>query len=62
MITSTKKYLVWGTVFGDDVVASAILDRLLHNSTVLNIKGESYRINDRRRLGLIETQKQEVKS
>lgn len=62
ILTSNQAFKNWGTVFGDDVVASAILDRLLHHSTVLNIKGESYRIKDRRRLGLIESQKQEVKS
>lgn len=62
ILTSNQAFKNWGSVFGDDVVASAILDRLLHHSTVLNIKGESYRIKDRKRLGLIETQKQEAKS
>jgi hypothetical protein len=36
------------------VIASAILDRLLHHSTTINIKGESYRLKDKRRAGLIQ--------
>jgi DNA replication protein DnaC len=35
--------LDWGEVFHDQVLATAILDRLLHHSATLNIKGESYR-------------------
>jgi DNA replication protein DnaC len=34
----------WGAVFADQVVAAAILDRLLHHATVVNIKGKSYRM------------------
>ncbi|GAA0567964.1 hypothetical protein GCM10008997_15730 [Halomonas salifodinae] len=37
------------------VIATAILDRLLHHSTTLNIKGESYRLKDKRRAGLVTT-------
>lgn len=62
ILTSNQPFRNWGNIFGDDVVASAILDRLLHHSTVVNIKGESYRIKDRKRLGLIDQQKPEVKS
>ncbi len=54
ILTSNKPFKEWGKVFGDEVVASAILDRLLHHSTVVNIKGESYRIKDRRRIGLLQ--------
>jgi len=43
----------WGEVFGDQVTATAILDRLLHHSTTLNIKGESYRLKDKRKAGLV---------
>jgi len=53
IITSNKSYLDWGEVFNDPVVATAILDRLLHYSTTLNIKGESYRIKEKRRAGLL---------
>ena len=41
----------WGEVFGDQVIATAILDRLLHHSTTLNIKGESYRLKEKRKAG-----------
>jgi hypothetical protein len=40
-------------VFADQVLATAILDRLLHHSTTLNIKGESYRLKEKRRAGLL---------
>ena len=43
----------WGTVFGDPVVATAILDRLLHHSHVVTIRGDSYRLREKRRAGLI---------
>jgi len=39
--------LKWGEVFGDPVVATAILDRLLHHSHVLTIRGESYRLKEK---------------
>jgi len=42
----------WGEVFGDPIIATAILDRLLHHSNTLNIKGESYRLKEKRRAGL----------
>ena len=38
---------------GDPIIATAILDRLLHHSTTINIRGESYRLKDRRRAGLV---------
>jgi hypothetical protein len=40
-------------VFHDQVLATAILDRLLHHATPLNIKGESYRLKEKRRAGLL---------
>ena len=43
----------WGEVFNDPVLATAILDRLLHYSTTLNIKGESYRLKEKRKAGLL---------
>jgi len=49
ILTSNKSFSDWGEVFGDSVIASAILDRLLHHCTVINIKGESYRLKDRKR-------------
>lgn len=53
ILTSNKSFTDWGEVFGDQVMATAILDRLLHHSTTLNIKGESYRLKDKRKAGLI---------
>jgi len=44
---SNKGSREWGTLVGDPVLATAILDRLLHHATVLNIRGESYRLRER---------------
>ena len=40
-------------IFADNVIASAILDRLLHHSTTINIKGESYRLKDKKKAGVV---------
>ena len=53
LLTSNKSYGNWGSIFGDSIIATAILDRLLHHSTTINIRGESYRLKDRRRAGLV---------
>lgn len=53
LLTSNKSFTDWGEVFGDQVIATAILDRLLHHSTTLNIKGESYRLKDKRKAGIL---------
>lgn len=53
IVTSNKSFLDWGEVFNDHVLATAILDRLLHHATALNIKGESYRLKEKRRAGLL---------
>jgi DNA replication protein DnaC len=53
IITSNKSFLDWGEVFNDHVLATAILDRLLHHADTLNIKGESYRLKEKRRAGLL---------
>ena len=47
LLTSNKAFSEWGQVFGDDVLASAILDRLLHHCDVIAINGPSYRLKDR---------------
>jgi len=44
LLTSNRGFGDWGQVFADQVVAGAIVDRLLHNATVLNIRGRSYRM------------------
>lgn len=48
IVTSNKSFADWGAALGDSVMASAILDRLLHHSSVFNIKGESYRLKEKR--------------
>lgn len=46
ILTSNKSFVDWQELFGDAVIAAAILDRLLHHSRVVNIKGHSYRLKD----------------
>jgi DNA replication protein DnaC len=50
ILTSNKSFAEWGNVLGDDVLATAILDRLLHHCDVLSINGPSYRLKDRMNL------------
>jgi DNA replication protein DnaC len=53
LLTSNQSLGAWGEVFGDAVIASAILDRLLHHATTVNIKGDSYRLREKRKAGLM---------
>jgi DNA replication protein DnaC len=53
IITSNKGFVDWGEIFNDQVLATAILDRLLHQSATINIKGDSFRLKDKRRAGLL---------
>jgi len=55
LITTNQRVSEWGTVFGDEVLATAILDRLLHHSHTLMITGESYRLREKRRSGLFRS-------
>jgi DNA replication protein DnaC len=50
--TSNKSYGEWGEVLGDNVIATAVLDRILHHSITLNIRGDSYRLQTRKRAGI----------
>jgi DNA replication protein DnaC len=50
ILTSNKSFSHWGEVLGDNVIASAILDQLLHHSTVFNIRGDSYRLREKKEL------------
>jgi DNA replication protein DnaC len=52
LITTNQAVTQWGQVFGDEVIAAAILDRLLHHSHTITIQGESYRLKQRRKAGL----------
>ncbi len=47
IITTNKSLSRWGEVFGDNVLANAILDRLIHHSHIINITGRSYRTKDK---------------
>jgi len=55
VITSNKSYGAWNEVFPDTTIAAAILDRLLHHSVTLNIKGDSYRLKDKKKVGLFDS-------
>lgn len=51
ILTSNKSYGQWDEIFPDPVLATALLDRLLHHATTINIRGESYRLRHRRQAG-----------
>ena len=53
IFTSNKSYGAWGDIFEDQVIAAAILDRILHHCTTVNIRGDSFRLKDRKRQGLV---------
>ena len=47
IVSSNKPFSRWGEVFGDDTVAAAMIDRLVHHAEIINLKGDSYRLKDR---------------
>ena len=47
IVTSNKPFTAWGEIFGDAVVAAAMIDRLVHHADILSLKGESYRLKDK---------------
>jgi len=56
VLTANKSFAEWAEVFsGDAVIATAVLDRLLHHSHVISIRGESYRLKDKRKAGVVAT-------
>lgn len=55
VITSNKTFGQWGDIFGDQMLAAAILDRVLHHSSTVAIKGESYRLREKRKAGLLKS-------
>lgn len=57
IFTSNKSYGEWGEIFHDHVIAAAVLDRILHHCTTINIKGESYRLKERKKHGLTNIQR-----
>ena len=52
IFTSNKSYGEWGEVFKDHVIAAAVLDRILHHCMTINIKGDSYRLKERKKRGI----------
>lgn len=54
ILTSNQTFGSWGEVFGDPVIAAAILDRLLHHAITLTIRGQSYRLKDKLKAGLMK--------
>ncbi len=53
--TSNKSFSEWGEVLGDTVMASAVLDRIRHHCIVVNIRGNSYRLKERKKMENINT-------
>ncbi len=54
ILTSNKNFGHWGEIMNDDAVATATLDRLLHHSHVLSLEGDSYRMKDRLKIGVVD--------
>jgi DNA replication protein DnaC len=53
ILTSNQSFGAWGDIFGDRVIATAILDRILHHAITINIRGNSYRLKDKLKAGLV---------
>jgi DNA replication protein DnaC len=47
IVTSNKPFGSWGEIFGDEITAAAMVDRLVHHAEILSLKGDSYRLKDR---------------
>ena len=63
ILTSNKSFGEWAEVFsGDAVIATALLDRLLHHSHVISMRGESYRLRDKKRAGLLKAKEAGTKT
>ena len=59
LITTNQTITQWGHVFGDEMIAAAVLDRVLHHSHVLVIQGDSFRLRQKKRAGLLGSNKAE---
>lgn len=47
IVTSNKPFSAWGEIFGDEVTATAMIDRLVHHAEILSLKGDSFRLRDK---------------
>lgn len=56
IITTNKAFSKWGELFGDATIANAILDRLIHHSHIINITGQSYRLKNKVKLEIKDTE------
>jgi DNA replication protein DnaC len=52
ILTSNKSFGEWGELMNDTVIATAVLDRLLHHSHIISIRGDTYRLKDRMKMGI----------
>ena len=48
IVTTNQTFSKWADVFGDAVIANAIIDRLVHHCEIIKIAGHSYRVKDRK--------------
>jgi DNA replication protein DnaC len=53
LLTTNQPVTEWGTVFGDEMIAAAVLDRLLHHSHAIVVRGDSYRLKKHKKAGLL---------
>ena len=60
ILTSNQAFGSWGDVFGDRVIAAAILDRVLHHAITVNIRGNSYRLKDKLKSGIVQAATEDV--
>jgi DNA replication protein DnaC len=60
ILTSNQSFGAWGEVFGNRVIATAILDRVLHHAITVNIRGNSYRLKEKLKAGLIRAEEPAV--
>ena len=55
LLTTNQPVTEWGHVFGDEMIAAAVLDRLLHHSHALVVRGDSYRLKQQKKAGLLSS-------
>ena len=60
IVTSNQSFAAWGDILEDRVIATAILDRLLHHAVTLNVRGNSHRLKEKLEAGLVRTEEAEA--
>lgn len=56
VLSSNQSFGAWGEVFGDRVIATALLDRVLHHAITLHLRGHSYRLKEKLKAGLVRAE------